>query len=99
MTTPRERITLITHGDLTVHNPLGLADLDVALAHAGLGPADRAVDVGCGTGELLLSLAERTGACGAGVDASAPAIERARASARDRGLDGRVTFTAADASG
>jgi hypothetical protein len=35
MTTPRERITLITHGDLAVHNPLSVADLEAALAHAG----------------------------------------------------------------
>jgi SAM-dependent methyltransferase len=98
MPTPRERITLITHGDLPVHNPLAVADLDAALAQARVGPGDRAADVGCGTGELLLSLAEHTGASGAGVDASAPAIERARASARERGLDDRVTFVAADAA-
>jgi SAM-dependent methyltransferase len=99
MATPRERITLITHGDLAVHNPLALADLDAALAHAALGPADRAIDIGCGTGELLLSLAERTGAGGVGVDASEPAIERARAGARARGLVDRVEFVAADAAG
>jgi SAM-dependent methyltransferase len=99
MSTPRELTTLITHGDLAVHNPLALADLEAALAHAALGPGDRAVDIGCGTGELLLSLAERTGAAGVGVDASAPAIERARTSARERGLDGHVEFVAADASG
>jgi SAM-dependent methyltransferase len=99
MTTPRERITLITHGDLPVHNPLSLADLEAALAHVPLGPGDRVADIGCGTGELLLSLAERTGAAGIGVDASEPAIEAARANARGRGLDGRVEFVAADAAG
>ena len=98
MATPRERITLITHGDLAVHNPLALADLEAALAHAPLGPGDRAVDIGCGTGELLLSLADRTGAGGLGVDASEPAIERAREAARARGLDGRVDFVAGDAA-
>jgi SAM-dependent methyltransferase len=98
MPTPRERITLITHGDLAIHNPLALGDLEAALAQARIGPGDRAADVGCGTGELLLSLAERTGASGAGVDVSAPAIERARASARERGLDDRVTFVEADAA-
>jgi cyclopropane fatty-acyl-phospholipid synthase-like methyltransferase len=96
--TPRERITLITHGDLTVHNPLALADLDAALAQAALGPGDRAVDIGCGTGELLLSLAERTGAGGVGVDSSAPAIERAREAARARGLSDRVELVAGDAA-
>jgi SAM-dependent methyltransferase len=99
MATPRERITLITHGDVPVHNPLSLADLDAALAHAGLGPGDRVADIGCGTGELLLRLAERTGAAGVGVDASEPAIERARESAHARGLADRVEFVAADAAG
>src|SRR5690242_17635160 len=96
--TPREQITLITHGDLAIHNPLALADLDAALARVPLGPGDRVADIGCGTGELLLSLAARTGAAGAGVDLSGPAIERATAHARERGLDDRVTFSRGDAA-
>jgi SAM-dependent methyltransferase len=95
--TPREQITLITHGDLTVHNPLPPAALDDALGRVTLGPGDRVADVGCGTGELLLGVAERTGASAAGVDLSAPAIDRANAAARDRGLAGRVSFVQGDA--
>jgi SAM-dependent methyltransferase len=92
----RERITLITHGDRTVHNPLDLGRLQAAVAHARPAPGQAAVDIGCGTGELLLALAAG-GLSGVGVDASEPAIERARAAAAGRGLADRVAFTAADA--
>jgi SAM-dependent methyltransferase len=95
--TPRERITLINHGDLAIHNPLAPAELDEALAHGRPGPTDRAVDIGCGTGGLLLSLAARHGVSGVGVDLSGPAIERAGALARERGLAARIEFLAEDA--
>ncbi len=48
------------------------------------------LDVGCGTGEHTLMLAER-GFEAVGIDISPAAIERARAKARIRGLDARVT--------
>jgi SAM-dependent methyltransferase len=95
--TPRELITLITHGDLAVHNPLPPGALDDALAQAAPSPTGRAVDIGCGTGELLLSLAERHGVAGLGVDVSTRAIQRARVAAVGRGLADRVEFVAADA--
>jgi SAM-dependent methyltransferase len=97
VTTPRELITLITHGDLAVHNPLLPAALEEAVAHAAPAETGRAVDIGCGTGGLLLSLAERYGVAGIGVDSSAQAIERARVAAVGRGLADRVEFVAADA--
>jgi SAM-dependent methyltransferase len=94
----REQITLITHGDRPVHNPLDLARLEAAVAQARPAPGQSAVDIGCGTGQLLLALAGR-GLTGVGVDASEPAIERATVAASERGLANLVTFTAADASG
>jgi SAM-dependent methyltransferase len=93
----RERITLITHGDRAVHNPLDLRRLHEALFQARPRPGQTAVDIGCGTGELLLSLAEHHGIHGTGVDASERAIERAVTAAEVRGLADRVRFVAADA--
>ena len=65
----------------------------VRLAEAGL-LAGRVLDVGCGTGEHAL-LAASHGADAAGVDLSPTAIARARAKARQRGLD--VRFEVGDA--
>ena len=59
MSTPRERLSAITHGDRSFHDPLDPAVVDEVLAFARLGPGDRAVDIGCGPGELLVRLAER----------------------------------------
>jgi cyclopropane fatty-acyl-phospholipid synthase-like methyltransferase len=64
----------------------------VRLADAGAfeGPA---LDAGCGTGEHALLLASR-GLEAVGVDISAVAVERARAKARDRGIE--ATFQVGD---
>jgi SAM-dependent methyltransferase len=50
--------------------------------------AGRVLDAGCGTGEHTL-LAASCGADALGVDISSVAIERARAKARERGVDAR----------
>jgi cyclopropane fatty-acyl-phospholipid synthase-like methyltransferase len=65
----------------------------VRLADAGL-LTGLVLDAGCGTGEHTLLAAER-GADAVGVDASALAIERARAKAVERGVSAR--FEVADA--
>ena len=67
------------------------------LAEAGaFGPADATVlDAGCGTGEHALLLAG-LGHPVVGIDLAAEAIERARAKAADRGVDG-ATFLVHDA--
>ncbi|WP_079085930.1 SAM-dependent methyltransferase [Streptomyces silvensis] len=51
------------------------------------------LDLGCGWGELMLRILEAApAATGVGVDLDADDLERGRASARARGLDGRVVF-------
>ena len=58
---------------------------------------DQVLDIGCGTGQTTRQAARAARAGGAlGVDASAPAVERARELARAEGL-GNVTFEHADA--
>jgi SAM-dependent methyltransferase len=97
MTTPRERFSAIRHGDLPFHNPLDPAVVDEVLDVARLGPDDRAVDLGCGPGELLVRLAERTGCGGLGVDLATAQIEEARRRAAARAPDAALTFDAIDA--
>lgn len=65
----------------------------VALAESGA-LRGRVLDLGCGTGEHAL-LAAELGLPATGVDIAPAAIERARAKARERGLD--VRFLARDA--
>jgi SAM-dependent methyltransferase len=97
MTTPRERLSAIRHGDLAFHNPLDPAVVDEVLDVARLGPGDRAVDVGCGPGELLVRLAARTGCGGLGVDLAFAQIEEARRRAAARAPGSALQFAAIDA--
>jgi cyclopropane fatty-acyl-phospholipid synthase-like methyltransferase len=95
MSTPRERLSAITHGDCPFHDPLDPAVVDEVLGFAGLGPGDRALDLGCGPGELLVRLAERTGCGGLGVDLAATQIDEARRRAAARAPQARLEFLAA----
>lgn len=95
---------LRTYGDaaaaaLTFNSPLGearAANLVDRLAPPA--PDARALDLGCGAGELLLRVCERHGVAGDGVEQHAGDVERARLGARERGLDDRVTFHRTDAA-
>jgi demethylmenaquinone methyltransferase/2-methoxy-6-polyprenyl-1,4-benzoquinol methylase/phosphoethanolamine N-methyltransferase len=53
---------------------------------AGIGPGERVLDVGCGTGTLAIAAREAVGPDGevVGVDATMPMIDRARKKARQR---------------
>lgn len=93
----RDAISAITHGDRPFHNPLDVARIDEAIGRLGVGPGDRVLDVGCGPGELLVRIAERTGAGGLGIDASEPVIEQARRRAAARAPGAALEFRVGDA--
>jgi cyclopropane fatty-acyl-phospholipid synthase-like methyltransferase len=97
--TDRARLSAITHGDRPFHNPLEPKLIDEVLRLVDLGPGDRALDLGCGPGELLVRLAERTGCGGLGVDTAAAQIAQARRRAAARAAGAALRFEVADAAG
>jgi SAM-dependent methyltransferase len=92
------RASAICHGELPFHNPLGGRAVDGAIALLPLASGDRVLDVGCGRGELLLRIAERTGAGGLGIDAAEEQIAVARAEAEARVPEIDLRFQAGDAA-
>ena len=74
--------------------PLGLATIE----RAKLAARDRVLDIGCGCGQSSLQLGERVAPGGSvlGIDVSTTMLERARARARELGMD-HVRFENADA--
>ncbi|MEV6859771.1 methyltransferase domain-containing protein [Streptosporangium subroseum] len=70
---------------------------DHLLTAAAIGERDRVLDIGCGNGQVT-RLAARRARLGhaAGIDLSAPMLQRARATAADEGIT-NVTFAQGDA--
>jgi len=68
------------------------------LVHTALGrPFSRLLDLGVGSGAILISLlAERAAAVGVGVDVSDAALDVAKENAVAHGVDTRATFTVSD---
>ncbi|MCX7890218.1 MAG: peptide chain release factor N(5)-glutamine methyltransferase [Rhodobacteraceae bacterium] len=72
-------------------------ETEVLVAAALSAPFGRVLDLGTGTGCILLSLlADRPGTTGLGVDVSTAALEVARANARRHGLQDRAALAVSD---
>lgn len=81
------------YGHLEFNTPLAPWRADRLVASLAEAGPSTVLDVGCGWGELLLRLAEALPEASAtGVDTDAEALERGRANAAARGLDGRAAF-------
>ncbi|MFM7507822.1 MAG: SAM-dependent methyltransferase [Rubrivivax sp.] len=59
---------------------------------AGVGPADRLVDLGSGDGRIVITAARRFGARGLGVEIVPDLVALSRANARDAGVADRAEF-------
>jgi SAM-dependent methyltransferase len=78
---------------LTFHGPLSEARAARMVARLTANGPKTVLDIGCGWGELMLRILEAApDATGLGLDTDEGDLTRGRASARARGLDGRVTF-------
>lgn len=75
------------------------AEQDRFIELLGLGPGQRLLDIGCGSGGPLLRIAERTGVTACGIDVHKDGIATAKRQAADRGLGDLVTFEVCDATG
>lgn len=81
------------YGHLDFNSPIAPWRVDRLVAGLAAACPATIVDIGCGWGELLLRLAAAVPDARAwGVDSDAELLERARAGAAARGLDGRVSF-------
>ncbi|RKN37188.1 SAM-dependent methyltransferase [Streptomyces hoynatensis] len=93
------RIFTIRESSHRIHNPFS-PDKLAALGRAlHLPPGTRALDLACGSGEMLCTWARDHGITGTGVDISSVSVAQARARAVALGVDGRVAFVHGDASG
>lgn len=94
----RAEISEITHGDISLLNPIASPKLDEVVALLELNPGARVVDIGSGRGEVLMRVAETYEVEATGVDVSLSAVEQARRRTAGRGGRSEVRFVHADAA-
>ncbi|QRG66687.1 SAM-dependent methyltransferase [Brevibacillus choshinensis] len=93
----RNKFSAIAHRDHVFYNPISEAKMNQVLEHIPLQPNDPVVDIGAGTCELLIRLAESRGISGTAIELYEEAIEAARRRAGGRITEGQIEFLAADA--
>lgn len=86
---------MATLGKRVIH-PGGRASTDALLARAGITPASRVLDVGCGVASTPIRIARDSGAHVTAVDIEPLMLERAQANVRAAGLTDRVTVRHGD---
>ncbi len=95
----REDFRRLAHSGLTFNAPLAEEHATALVAALPISPGHHVLDLGCGTGELLLRiLTAHAATTGTGVDTDREALDRGVLAAAQRGLHGRVEFVAADAA-
>lgn len=70
----------------------------IMIDRIAVGPGQRVLDVGCGTGQPAVRLAEDRGVEVVGITVSAEQVAAATGLGRERGLGGRLSFLLADAA-
>ncbi|BDM71248.1 methyltransferase type 11 [Streptomyces nigrescens] len=83
--------------DRSAMGPASQRLTDMMIERVRVGPGDRVLDIGCGTGEPAIRLARATGAQVVGITISAVQVERANAHAAAAGMADLVSFRHADA--
>jgi SAM-dependent methyltransferase len=81
-----------------LNSPISPARVDRLIKEMSFDAGQRVLDVGCGTGELLIRVAETHGARGLGVDRDEEKIAEAKAAASRRLPADTVEFRAQDAA-
>jgi SAM-dependent methyltransferase len=84
--------------DIGQNSWITASELDGFARRLELQPGKTLLDIACGAGGPALRVAATTGCSVVGIDRHEQAIDTARALAEERGLSGRATFRAGDAS-
>ncbi|HVZ93569.1 MAG TPA: class I SAM-dependent methyltransferase [Phycisphaerales bacterium] len=93
----RDRFSFIAHGRRGICNPLSIEKIEEAVARAVFPLRARAVDIGCGKGELLIRLAQGFGLAGEGIERSARFAGEARRRVDESGAGKNVRIHESDA--
>jgi len=85
------------HVGLTVIHPGGLKATRMLVESLGITSGSRVIDIACGKGSSAIYLAQNWGCSVVGVDIAEDLIQVARDTARQKGLNGKVTFQVGNA--